>query len=109
MQDDRRALGSYGEAVAASFLERRGATVVARNVELTQGEIDLIVEIAGESAVVEVRTARREDIAPELVSFAKESQVRRLAAMLDPPVFRVDVVAVLVAEVGLRVRWSPRI
>lgn len=109
MQDDRRALGSFGESVAAAFLERRGATVQARNVELSEGELDLIVELGRERIAIEVRTARREDVVAELISMAKERQVRRLAAMLDPPVFRVDVVTVLVAEAGVRVRWSRRI
>lgn len=106
MGDDRRALGEFGESVAAAFLQRRGAVVVARNVELPAGEVDLVVDFPSERAVVEVRTARREDVAPELVPMAKESQLRRLAAMLDPPVFRIDVITVLVAAGGIRVRWS---
>jgi len=109
MNPNRRSLGAYGESVAASFLEARGASVVARNVEVGGGELDLIVNVDGERVVVEVRTANRDDVAPELVSLAKESQVRRLAGMLDPPAFRVDVVTVLVAAAGLRVRWTPQI
>ena len=109
MKPDRPSLGAFGESVAASFLEARGASVVARNVEVGGGELDLIVDVDGERTVVEVRTARRGDVAPELVSQAKESQVRRLAGMLDPPAFRVDVVTVLVAAEGLRVRWTRQI
>ncbi|NND01865.1 MAG: YraN family protein [Acidimicrobiia bacterium] len=109
MQHDRRDLGRLGESVAASFLEKRGACVLARNVEVGGGELDLVVDFAGERVVVEVRTANRQDVAPELVSLAKESQVRRLAAMLDPPVFRIDIVTVLIAAAGLRIRWTPRI
>lgn len=106
---DRPRLGAFGEWVAGRFLERRGAAVLARNVEVGGGEIDLVVAFGGEHAVVEVRTARRVDVAPDLFSQAKERQVRRLAALLEPPVFRIDFVTVLVQSDGVTVRWQPRV
>jgi len=106
---DRPRLGGFGEQVAAEFLERRGAAVLARNLETGGGEIDLVVAFGREQAVVEVRTARRSDVAPDLFSQAKERQVRRLAASLEPPVFRIDFVTVLVQAQGVTVRWHPRV
>lgn len=106
---DRADLGRFGEVVAASFLQERGAVVLVRNLESKLGEIDLIVAFGREVAAVEVRAARRPEIAPELVSLRKEQQVRRLAAMLDPPIFRVDLVTVLVQTGGVKVRWHPRV
>ncbi len=107
--DDRPRLGAFGERVAADFLMSRGATVLARNVEVDNGELDLLVEIGGEPAVVEVRSARRDDVVADLFPYAKERQVRRLAALLEPPIFRIDLVTVLVASGGIRVRWHPRV
>ena len=109
LPSDRSRLGRFGERVAAEFLERRGASVIARNVEMAPGEIDLLVSFGGEQAAVEVRTARRADVAPYLFSLAKERQVRRLAASLEPPVFRIDFVTVLVQQEGVTVRWHPRV
>ncbi len=108
-KDDRASLGTFGEQVAADFLVRRGATVVARNIEIGNGELDLLVEVGTEATVVEVRTARRDDVVADLFPYAKERQVRRLAASLEPPVFRVDLVTVLVADGGVRVRWHPQV
>ena len=83
--------------------------MLARNVAAAAGEIDLIVSCGGELAAVEVRTARRADVAPELISLRKERQMRRVAARLEPPVFRIDLVVVLIGAEGVRVRWHPRI
>lgn len=109
LPSDRRRLGRFGESVAAHFLQRRGAAVLARNVETPVGELDLIAAVGGEMTAVEVRTARRDDVDAELVSLEKERQVRRVAASLDPPIFRVDIVTVLVGVRGVRVRWHRRV
>ncbi len=106
---DRAALGRFGESVAADFLVNRNAVIVARNVVTSAGEIDLIAIVDGEGVAVEVRTARRTDTTPDLISCRKERQVRRVAAQLDPPVFRVDLVKVLVGASGIRVRWHRRV
>ena len=106
---DRPELGRFGEQVAADFLVRRGGNIVGRNVASRDGEIDLVVGFDRELAVVEVRTARRADVTADLFPHRKEQQVRRLAALLDPPVFRVDFVTVLVQPDGVTVRWLPRV
>lgn len=106
---DRPQLGRFGEQIAAEFLEQRGGVVMARNVDAAGGELDLVVAFAGEAVVVEVRTARRSGVVADLFPYAKERQVRRLAALLEPPVFRIDLVTVLVDETGVTVRWHPRV
>lgn len=105
---DRSDLGRFGERVAAEFLERRGAAVVARNVTVGRGEIDLVVEFGVERVAVEVRTARRSEVTPDLVPPDKVDTVHRLAAGLRPPVRRVDLVVVLVTRSGVSVRWIPQ-
>ena len=109
MPQDRPQLGRFGEAVAALFLERRGVRVVARNVASAVGEIDLIAIHDEEVVAVEVRSARREDPGADLMSSEKARQVRRVAASLDPPIFRIDLVTVLMGEAGVRVRWNRRV
>ena len=106
----RRKFGRFGEDLAAAMLQRHAATVVARNVEVGGGELDLIADIGGERAVVEVRSARptsTED--PELITEKKRSQLYALAAQLQPPVFRVDYVAVIVRRSGVSFRWIRRV
>jgi len=71
--------------------------------------VDLLVDDRGEQAVVEVRSARRRDGDEYLYTASKERQVRRAAAGLDPPVFRIDLVTVLFAEDGITLRWARRV
>jgi len=106
---DRAELGRFAESLAAAYLSERGGDVVARNVSSPIGEVDLIVDWGDEAAVVEVRSARGEHGAERLFTAAKERQVRRVAAALEPPIFRVDVVTVLVGPRGIRLRWHRRV
>jgi putative endonuclease len=47
-----------GEEIAASFLERHGYKIIAKNVRTTEGEIDLIAEYKGEVIFCEVKTRK---------------------------------------------------
>lgn len=49
-------LGARGERRAAWFYRLRGYTIVARNVRLPAGEIDLVVKRGMMTAIVEVKT-----------------------------------------------------
>jgi putative endonuclease len=49
-------LGRLGEHRAAWFYRLRGYTIVARNVRLREGEIDLVVRRGRTMAIVEVKT-----------------------------------------------------
>ncbi len=101
------ALGSAGEHIAAEFLQRRGVRIVARNVRRGRGEVDLVAEEEGQRFVVEVKTTdRRTGLDPrENLDDLKLETVRRTAARLSPPVYRVDLVAVVVDQNGADVRW----
>ncbi len=56
-QTRKQRIGSWGEAVAAHFLEQRGYRVVERNVRTRQGEIDLVArQEAGGLVFIEVKT-----------------------------------------------------
>ena len=55
MKTSSSARGRYGEALAARYLERRGYRVLARNVRLRGGELDLVALERGTLCFVEVR------------------------------------------------------
>ena len=58
--DGRKRLGRAGEEAAARWLKKNGYNIVARNVELRTGEIDIVAVARREEilAIVEVRTRR---------------------------------------------------
>ncbi len=58
MTRSRQALGAFGERYAAAYLARVGYRIVARNVRLPSGEIDIVAEDGDTLAFVEVRTRR---------------------------------------------------
>ena len=58
MVTSRKALGDFGERVAAHRLESEGMRVVARNVRTRGGEIDLVAQDGPDLVFVEVRTRR---------------------------------------------------
>lgn len=84
----RRALGRRGEQLAAEHLQRRGCIVLARNVRVGRGEIDLIVRDGDALAFVEVKTRRiaaraqavRDEQHPLLgLAPTQQARLRRLA------------------------------
>lgn len=105
-KDQRRRLGDVGEHMAAQFLARRGARVLAQNVEVDDGEVDIVVEIEGVRVAVEVRSRWRED---PLDAFddTKLDRVRRSARRLSPPCRRIDLVTIRFDEAGAHIRWMP--
>jgi putative endonuclease len=102
-------LGGYGESVAARFLERHGLRVVARNVTVGRGELDLIVRDQGRLVAVEVKTASWSGIGAdrpipaEEFTPGKQRQVRTLGAELG--IVRVDLITVVLSPMGAAVRW----
>jgi putative endonuclease len=106
-----RQVGRLAEQIAMEFLRRRGVRIISANRRVGQGEVDLIVAVSGERAVVEVRSVRSEagPVNPDPVDafdVAKSVQVRRLAARLR--IRRVDLVAVRFTPDGVDIRWVPR-
>ena len=100
----RRALGAYGESLAARHLvEVQGMVLLDRNWRCDAGEIDLVLRDGPVLVVCEVKT--RTSVAcgtpHEAVDDAKLARLRRLAVrwMVDHgirvPDVRVDLVAVL--------------
>jgi putative endonuclease len=80
------AIGARGEDLAAAHLERLGLRVIARNVRVTAGEIDLIAFDGSTLVFVEVKSARsrgaahRSGAAPlARLGTAQRRRLRRLA------------------------------
>lgn len=95
-----------GENVAARFLERRGATILDRNVRIGRDEIDLVIHIADVRVAVEVKTGLGSGTRPwENFDDVKETRIRRAARSLG--IHRVHLVAVELTASGVVVRWLP--
>lgn len=103
----RRATGKRGEDLAAAFLEKRGWTILGRNVRTARGELDLIARDADTLVFVEVRTRRGHSFGSpeESVTRRKQQKLVELAEsylqtqpVADIPC-RIDVVVV---ELGPR-------
>jgi putative endonuclease len=100
----RRALGAYGEALAARHLvDVQGMVLLDRNWRCDEGEIDLVLRDGAVLVVCEVKTRTSAVCGTphEAVDAAKLARLRRLAVrwMVDRgvrvPDVRVDLVAVL--------------
>lgn len=55
MANQKRALGSWGEQLAAEFLQKQGYKIVERNVRSDHGEIDLLARNGDVLVFVEVK------------------------------------------------------
>ena len=79
----RQQFGRAAEAAAARYLAREGWTLLARNVRIGRGELDLIVRRGGVLAFVEVKARRSTACgSPEdAVDGRKRRQVARLAEL----------------------------
>jgi len=107
----RRALGQFGENLAAKHLEAQGYRIVARNWRQGRhGEIDLVA-LDGQCLVfVEVKTRSTDAFGPpaEAVGRAKLARLRRLVGLYlqqdHPPAkaVRLDVIAITTGGSGRR-------
>lgn len=103
----RRDLGDFGERLAVGRLEAAGLRVVARNVRMPHGEIDIVAHDAADLVFVEVRTRRAaRGTAAESLEPVK---LRRMwqcamdyceAAGVDPARARIDAVTIDLAPDG---------
>ena len=111
----RSLLGRSGEDAACDLYRRLGFEVVERNYRSGRGEIDLVARRDDTLVFCEVKTRRSQDwgLPAEAVDWAKQAQLRRLAAAwmserkpgyVD---FRFDVVSVIVRGQQVEVTHIP--
>lgn len=96
------------EELAVDFLVKHRVRVLARNLIVGRGEIDVLALIGGTRSVVEVRSVRqgRGWIDPiGAFDVAKSKQVRALAVQVGAT--RVDLVTVSFSPAGVDVHWLP--
>ena len=77
-EDPRQLLGRRGEDAAAEYLRRAGFEVVARNVRMPVGELDLVALDGDVVVFVEVK-ARKRGGGLEAVDARKQARLSRLA------------------------------
>lgn len=77
----RTEIGAEGEEIVASYLRNLGATIVAKNWRIKEGEIDLVARLDGTLLFVEVktRTSARYGHPLEAIDRAKSLRLQRLA------------------------------
>lgn len=103
-----KALGRFGEQVAAVHLADQGMTILARNWRCPHGEIDIVARDGATLVVCEVktRTTRKHGGPFEAITAHKATRLRRLlqawlaAHDVHPLAVRIDVVSVLVPARG---------
>lgn len=103
-----KALGDYGEGVAAAHLRSLGMVILARQWTCRFGEIDIVARDGATLVICEVKTrsSTRYGSPLEAVTGRKALRLRRLAMHwlevhdIDPPSVRIDVVSVLVPQRG---------
>ncbi len=103
-QTRKQRIGSWGENVAAVFLEQRGYHVMERNVRTRQGEIDLVArQEPGGLVFVEVKTRTNDNfgLPEEAVDERKLEHIFRTAEAylqahpdLEQLEWRIDVIAI---------------
>lgn len=104
----RNALGAFAERLAAAHLQRRGYRIIARNVTLRIGEIDVVALKDGMTVLVEVRARRDGALGSPFESLSRAKQ-RRLVRSAElyvalhpelPQEARIDLVAVSLSGAG---------
>ncbi|MFE6778025.1 YraN family protein [Streptomyces sp. NPDC057702] len=105
----RRALGAYGESLAARTLIAAGMLVLARNWRCREGEIDIVARDGDALVICEVKTRRSSAYEHPMaaVDHVKAERLRRLAARWleryggpPPGGVRIDVVGVRLPRRG---------
>ncbi|MDR3355369.1 MAG: YraN family protein [Synergistaceae bacterium] len=99
--------GAAGEDIAVKYLERKGWSIIARNVKVGRGELDIVAEDCGELVIVEVRTRRIGYLSPAETTVGPVKVKRIIKAArtyVDQIAFsgawRIDVVAVTENDAG---------
>jgi putative endonuclease len=115
----RQRLGSWGEAIAAQYLESKGYRILARNWRNRFGEIDLIVADGEGIAFVEVKTrhGRRFGSPEEAITVKKGQRLLQLGQAyiseheMHDQSWRIDLVAIEVDDTGhlLRCEHIPHV
>lgn len=76
MSSRRAEIGAKGEEIVATFLRSQGATILAKNWRIREGEIDLVARLRGTLLFVEVKTRTSPKYGHPLEAIDKEKSLR---------------------------------
>lgn len=104
----KKAVGDYGERIAADHLRSIGMVVLATNWRCKFGEIDIVARDGSTLVICEVKTRTSDHYGGpfEAITGQKATRLRRLATEwlevhdISPPSIRIDVVSVVVPRHG---------
>ena len=107
MTATRKSLGDFGEKYASAHLVKSGYVILATNVRLPSGEIDIVAQDGDDLVFVEVRTRRGDRFGSPEESITR-AKLERLASLgheyveAHGPIdgWRIDVVALDVDRAG---------
>ncbi|HXK35813.1 MAG TPA: YraN family protein [Candidatus Paceibacterota bacterium] len=116
-KDPRKAVGDFGENLAARFLEEKGYRILMRNYHQPWGEIDLIAEKEGKIVFCEVKTNSRDfgrGFKPEVrVDQRKAWQIIKSAELFlakfypeQAKEWRIDIIAVTILKAERKARLT---
>lgn len=97
---ENKSTGNLGEDAAAEYLLNKGYKILARNLRLSFGEIDILAGDKKTIVVVEVKTVRGAGfgLAQELVRYKKQQKLMLLARAIEQQyptsTIRIDVIGV---------------
>jgi putative endonuclease len=80
MSNKRQALGRWGEAEAAAYLEGRGYIILDRNIHSAHGEIDIVAQKDQVVIFVEVKTLRSHSFAFPEAAVNQRKQTHMVSA-----------------------------
>jgi len=107
-QARKKAIGRFGERVAARYLQNLGMAILETNWTCKYGEVDIVARDGATLVICEVktRTGTSHGTGFEAVTGQKATRLRRLAAYwlevhrVQPEAVRIEVVSVLVPPRG---------
>ncbi len=98
-------MGAAGERFAAWWLSGKGFVILARNLEVDGGEIDILARDSIGTVAVEVRSVTAAGDPIDAVDPVKRSHVRALAGRVSAS--RVGYLGVGFRSWGVEVHWVP--
>ncbi len=98
-------MGRFGERLAAWYLQDKGLEIVATNVAVAGGEIDILALDGGTRVAVEVRTRIGGGDPADAAGARKRDRLRRLSRSVGAQ--RRDLVAIRLHASGFDVHWIP--
>ncbi len=114
----KKALGNFGESLAADYLEQAGLKIIERNYRCPKGEIDIVAKEGDLLVFIEVRarTSAFRGSAEESISFQKVQRLKSIGSYYlikhnyrEWPSLRFDVVAIYFSEEESKINWIKNI